>query len=361
MNFPTIIPPSEPLQSGHARDFVAPAIAANEAFDNQVENAAMEMETRLTLLVHDPNAVTPEEVKRSRSRLVAVETTQSQIEHGVGHAAVGHAAIMEAIHALGVNVNNRIDGLEAQIVNLDANTNNRMNNLEANINNVGLQVVDLNQQVNNVGHQIAALDQQVANQGALLLHPVAELGKHTGHLGNHVAELGKHNACLGNHVAEMGKHTALLGNHVAELGKHNALLGNLAADFGNQVVAFGHQNNLMQQHVEDLNITVQADCNGGQDLAASFHRCTAAVIRNQGARERNRHNNWTLLVVEHPPGANVIGFVPLAHPASLEALLHMNDAQIDALRLEFNLPPGHFAGENLDTRRQALLRYLTLG
>jgi hypothetical protein len=53
--------------------------------------------------------------------------------------------------------------------------------------------------------------------------------------------------------------------------------------------------------------------------------------------------------------------VPPIHPLSHEALLQMDDEQLNELESQFNLPVGHFAGENVAIRRQAVLRYLTEG
>jgi hypothetical protein len=99
MNFPVAVDESPPLESGDARDIRAPVIAAFEEFGNQVELAAAEVSRRKLLRDIDPNLVTAEEVKQSRRRLVAVETIEAQIAHGVGNVAV-----MGAIAALGNQV-----------------------------------------------------------------------------------------------------------------------------------------------------------------------------------------------------------------------------------------------------------------
>jgi hypothetical protein len=88
---------------------------------------------------------------------------------------------------------------------------------------------------------------------------------------------------------------------------------------------------------------------------------TVAMVRNVRAREQNRHNVWTPLVVERP-GISEMDVVPPIHPLSHEDLLQMDDEQLNELESQFNLPVGHFAGgANIVNRQQAVLRYLTNG
>ena len=88
MSFSAAVPQSGILGSGDNRDNRAPAINAGENFDGQVEDAAIEYSNRKRLRERDPNAVTEDEVKASRRRLVAIETFEAQETHGMGNGAI---------------------------------------------------------------------------------------------------------------------------------------------------------------------------------------------------------------------------------------------------------------------------------
>jgi hypothetical protein len=85
-----------------------------------------------------------------------------------------------------------------------------------------------------------------------------------------------------------------------------------------------------------------------------------AEFRNQRARDRNRNDQWTGLVVERP-GVHEIGLVPSCWPATRVHLIGMNDDEIDLLEAQYNLPLGHFAGETLGARCHAVLTYFLDG
>jgi hypothetical protein len=194
--FPTDIPQSQPLLSGDGRDVRAPGIVAGEAFADQVVRAALEANTRKHLRDLDPNIATNDEIKRSKRRLIAVETIEAQVSNGVGDAGV-----LAAIAALGVQTNARIAALGVQ---------------------------------------------------------------------------------------------------------------------------------------------------------------TNALVRNLRAREKNRNNQWTAVVVERP-GVHEVGVAPATWPASRQHVLQMQAPNIGVLEAQYNLPVGHFAGNNLGIRRNAVLTYLQEG
>lgn len=120
MSFHTVIPETPELASGDHRDSRAPAIQADEAFASQVENAEFEFKIRKRLREHDPNAVTDQELKASRRRLVAIETLDAQISHGMGNGA-----ILTAIHDLAARMDARMDALGARMTNIRRRKRNR--------------------------------------------------------------------------------------------------------------------------------------------------------------------------------------------------------------------------------------------
>jgi hypothetical protein len=101
-------------------------------------------------------------------------------------------------------------------------------------------------------------------------------------------------------------------------------------------------------------LVVQTNAQGVQTNALG------ALVRNQRARERNRNNQWTAVVVERP-GVHAIGVAPASWPASRQHVLEMQAPNIAVLQAQYNLPAGHFAGETLGTRRNAVLAYLQEG
>lgn len=115
MNFPSAIAATAPLVSGDYRDERAPDIAAGNAFGNSVTEALLEEDTRKRLREMDPVVVTGDEVKASRLRRVAIETTQAQVTHGMGNAA-----ILAAITNLTNSIDSLNDRIDAQGDRIDA-------------------------------------------------------------------------------------------------------------------------------------------------------------------------------------------------------------------------------------------------
>ena len=111
MSYPVAIDQTPALASGDGCDSRAPAIAANENFANQVEAASLELDTRKRLRVEENNVVAAAEVKESRRRLDALKTTEAQVAHGMGNAA-----ILAAVNTLG----HRLDGLAGRLDNMRA-------------------------------------------------------------------------------------------------------------------------------------------------------------------------------------------------------------------------------------------------
>jgi hypothetical protein len=317
MNFPVGIPANQPLQNGQNIDFVAPAIVAGEPFGNQVNDAALEFELRQVLFTRTPNAVTAQELNASRVRYVAVETSHAQITYGMGTAAV-----MAAIK----NLENRLADLQAQ----------------------------------NIGHRLTALEAQTTNL-------ITSFDEHDFDFRDHVEEFQGHNiggrfnaleTQIANLVAGVQGHS--IGNRLSALELQVANRGVGLANTENQVplanqgVAAG-----MEQSTADLKTTLQVLTDELQHFYDSSHSYIAASFRNMRARERNREDDRTPLVVEKR-GVNTINVVPPIHPLSYEAFLEMDNEQIDALEKQFNLPEGHFkGGEAMNVRQEAVLHYLT--
>lgn len=118
MSFPTAIPQSAPLVIPHAGDYIAPAIAAGAPFANHVENAAREVETRKSLRDLN-NAISVDELKRSRRRYVAVKTIKAQAEYGVGLEGV-MAALVANGAAIAANAEANAANAEAIAANAEA-------------------------------------------------------------------------------------------------------------------------------------------------------------------------------------------------------------------------------------------------
>lgn len=129
MNYNVNIAQTTALASGDPRDNLAPAINNGDAFGAQVEDAALEADTRKRLRQRDPNAVTEAEAKASRRRLVAVETYEAQVTHGMGNDAV-----LTAIADLSAQVN----ALSAQMTAFGA----QMNGFGAQKNALGAQMTN---------------------------------------------------------------------------------------------------------------------------------------------------------------------------------------------------------------------------
>uniref|UniRef100_A0A7S1Y694 Uncharacterized protein n=1 Tax=Grammatophora oceanica TaxID=210454 RepID=A0A7S1Y694_9STRA len=120
MNYNVNIAQTTALVSGDPRDNLAPAINNGDAFGTQMEDAALEADTRKRLRQRDPNTVTAAEVKASRRRLVAVENYEAQVTHGMGNAAV-----LTAIADLGAQLNARFTELNARMTNARSRERNR--------------------------------------------------------------------------------------------------------------------------------------------------------------------------------------------------------------------------------------------
>jgi hypothetical protein len=241
MNFSDAITPSPTLQSGDARDFVAPTIVAGEDLGNQVELAATECEFRQFLLSRVPNAVTPDELQRTRSRVVAVETTHAQFTHGVGDIGA----------------------------------------------------------IQNLRNQMAA-----------------------------------------NHGVLLGGLTAVEAQGQNILGRLDAVEDRLTAMADRLLTALEAQGQSILASMNGLSKALLISIDEG---LTSNRIHTVASVQNVRAREQNRHNVWTPLVVERP-GFYEMDVVPPIHPLSHEALLQMDDEQLNELESQFNLPVGHFAG-----------------
>jgi hypothetical protein len=283
---------------------MAPGIVGGEDLDNQVELAATECEIRQFLFSHLPNAVTPDEF--------AVETTHAQFTHGVGDIEViqnleNRIAVL--LEAQGQSMTNRFNALETQITNLKTDFGDRFDALQAPIANQSA-VSGIEIQV--LGDRFDALQAPIANQSAVSGIEIQVLlaNQRLDHLDNSVRALDNSVRALDNSVRALDNSVRALGNE------------------GNQ---------------------------------CSLTRYVDAKFRNMRARQRNREYHWTPLVVEIP-GVNAMGVVPSSYPPSYEAFLQMDNEQMDALELQFNLPRGHFRVDDaVDIRREAVRRYLTLG
>ena len=99
--FPANINQTAQLGSLDGRDERAPPIGVGDNVDDQSKLAINEEVNRKRLRDLDPNAVTEDEVKQSRIRRIAVETTEAQVTHGLGNAA-----ILQAIAATNATVQN---------------------------------------------------------------------------------------------------------------------------------------------------------------------------------------------------------------------------------------------------------------
>lgn len=89
MAFPVDIASTGALASGHYLDIEAPPIAVGDAFGNALDHANLEFDMRKRLHDDVPNSVTCGELRRSRRRLVAVETTVARVCYGNGIAGLG--------------------------------------------------------------------------------------------------------------------------------------------------------------------------------------------------------------------------------------------------------------------------------
>ncbi len=176
MNFPTLIPSSETLQSGHVRDFVTPA--AGEAFGgNQVDHAAVvEIEARPSLLmVHEPSGYEAIIMGALHDLEVNIDTLGVKIDTlGVKISNWGDNW-RARIDNMGVHHINRLDTLETRIDNLGVNINNCMDRLESRIDKL---------RVKTINNRIVNLNQKLATRRALL----AELGKRTALLNNRTGQ-----------------------------------------------------------------------------------------------------------------------------------------------------------------------------
>jgi hypothetical protein len=77
---------SPPLASGHADDCCAPPIPHGAiVMDQQLEDAAMELEKRTTIRKNNPDAVTDAELAISKRRQVAVENAAANQSHPQAH------------------------------------------------------------------------------------------------------------------------------------------------------------------------------------------------------------------------------------------------------------------------------------
>jgi hypothetical protein len=113
------IPSMLPLASGHADDSRAAGIPAGNGIPAvAVVEAANEYGKRKVLRGNDDNAVTDEELRSSKRRLVAVELRDSLVPPlGVGVPAILQAinAINASITALNVTMNNNHAELTASV------------------------------------------------------------------------------------------------------------------------------------------------------------------------------------------------------------------------------------------------------
>jgi hypothetical protein len=226
------------------------------------------------------------------------------------------------------------------------------------IKNLENRLADL--QAQNIGHRLTALEAQTTNL-------ITSFDEHDFDFRDHVEEFQGHNiggrfnaleTQIANLVAGVQGHS--IGNRLSALELQVANRGVGLANTENQVplanqgVAAG-----MEQSTADLKTTLQVLTDELQHFYDSSHSYIAASFRNMRARERNREDDRTPLVVEKR-GVNTINVVPPIHPLSYEAFLEMDNEQIDALEKQFNLPEGHFkGGEAMNVRQEAVLHYLT--
>jgi hypothetical protein len=106
---------SPPLASDHAEDFCAPPPIPHGSIvtDQQLEDAAMELEKRMTIRKNNPDAVTDAELAISKRRKVAVENAAANQSYPQAH----ENAVLQAI-----------EGLRAEIRNLRAELHTRSSN-----------------------------------------------------------------------------------------------------------------------------------------------------------------------------------------------------------------------------------------